>query len=47
MFERIKREMQKKEMSVYDAEVDSRKILVARKPCHLLYDTLGDLSFSI
>jgi hypothetical protein len=43
MFERIKREMQKIEMSIYDAEVDNKKILVARKACHELYDTLGDL----
>lgn len=47
MFERVKREMQKIEMSVYEAEVDSKKILVARKACHELYDTLGDLTFSI
>jgi len=47
MFERVKREMQKKEMSIYAAEVDGNKILVARKACHELYDTLGDITFSL
>ena len=47
MFERVKREMQKVELSIYEAEVDDKKILVARKPCHELYDVLGDLTFSL
>jgi hypothetical protein len=47
MFDRVKREMQKKEMSIYDSEVDGHTILVARKPCHELYDVLGDIKFSL
>lgn len=39
MFDKLQKEMQKQEKSVYDSVVDDKKILVARKACHELYDT--------
>ena len=39
--------MRKTERTIISQEVDDTQILVARKPCYKLYDTLGDIEFKL
>jgi hypothetical protein len=39
--------MRRTERTIISQEVDETQILVARKPCYKLYDTLGDIEFKL
>ena len=47
MYISVMKEMRKKERSIFTQEVDGNQILVARENCDNLYDTLGDIEFTL
>ena len=47
VFENILNAMREKEKSIGARKVDGNEILVANKPCDRLYDTLGNIYFSL
>jgi len=47
MYESVLKQMKIKEKSIYGSVVEGSKIMVARKACHDLYDTLDEISFSL
>jgi len=47
MFNKLKTEMQKRESTISSKEINGNQILVAKKPCHELFDALGNIEFKI
>lgn len=47
MFNNLLVSLKKKEQTVFAQKVSGKTILVARKPCEDLYDTLGDIEFAL
>lgn len=47
MYIQVMNAMRRTERTIISQEVDETQILVARKPCYKLYDTLGDIEFKL
>ena len=47
MYIQVMNAMRRTERTIISQEVDDTQILVARKPCYKLWDTLGDIEFKL
>lgn len=47
MFNKLMTEMQKRESTISSKEINGNQILIAKKPCNELYDSLDNIEFKI